>query len=462
MADIKEPMMNQKTNSAKTLIARNLFQRGIPFLVCGILLLIFFFSVTPSGDDIETRSLYQKGVSVFEWLQNRYANWSSRVIIDFVMFYMCGMPVVFWRIINTMIYVLLAIFTCKLFFSYQIRCYWLVCFLIIAFCSYDIYSAGYISTSINYAWVITAGLAAMLPIRKMLNQKPIRFYDYLYAIPALLFSANHEMSAIILFAICILFMVYFWSQERKLSLFLMISSGIIIAMLIFEITCPGNSVRAVSSAGYWFPGHERLSFIHKLEIGYSTTFSQFLKPNILFLTLFGTAAYLIWKKESDSFYRFIGIFPFAISLIFGFLAPAFSETFPILGRKGMAFAASKYGLLSVDNAYSVIGFFTFMLITTVLISSILDIYLIYGWTTQFGFLITLFLVCALTRIMIGFSPSVSEGLERVSSFFFYGAIIPGVSNFQQIEKEYGIKKTAPFLYGTGFLSMTAYFSLFVN
>ena len=104
-------------------------------------------------------------------------------------------------------------------------------------------SAGWAATTINYMWPMALGLFSLIPIRKVWDGEKIKFWQYPLYVIALLFSANQEQACAILFGTYLLFAILMVIKNKKIHPFIVIQNILVIASLIFILTCPGNSVR---------------------------------------------------------------------------------------------------------------------------------------------------------------------------------------------------------------------------
>lgn len=144
---------------------------------------------------------------------------------------------------------------------------------------------GIIATTLNYFWPITLGLWGVL----ILFKSGQHLFVYIFGILALIFGCNQEQFACVIFLfVCINFLILLkngeiWQFKKKYIL-----PGIILLLSIFNfLLCSGNKVRFYKEIRTWFPDYLNLSFLRKLELGFSTTGKfLFLGPSFLLFTFY--------------------------------------------------------------------------------------------------------------------------------------------------------------------------------
>lgn len=82
-----------------------------------------------------------------------------------------------------------------------------------------------------------------------------------------------------------------------------------------------------------WPGYSEMSFIRKIEMGYSSTwYEMIMQPNLLFTLFCGLIFVGILLKYDKSLYRWLAFLPLLTSLVFGLFSPVLSGIFPFVSH----------------------------------------------------------------------------------------------------------------------------------
>lgn len=83
-------------------------QKYIPFLILAIWIIAMHFCIIMgTGDDAWfSKTAHADGFELFSWLKERYANWSSRTLIEATLVIAVSLPNIIWRITDSLIMVL--------------------------------------------------------------------------------------------------------------------------------------------------------------------------------------------------------------------------------------------------------------------------------------------------------------------------------------------------------------------
>ena len=144
---------------------QEIFQRNLPFVLVFMVALIWHLVIKISaGDDVVYFQTLMDGRSIWEILAHRYATWSSRMAIEFVL-----IPLVqvswLWKILDIIIYTLIPVLLYRLLNNYteyidenvswsdkdsdreesKSILKWLVCAFMLLYPFSDMVSAGWIA-----------------------------------------------------------------------------------------------------------------------------------------------------------------------------------------------------------------------------------------------------------------------------------------------------------------------------
>lgn len=142
---------------------------------------------------------------------------------------------------------------------------WLLCALVLCLPTHLYHSAGWIATTLNYSWVAYLGLFAIVPIKKIMTNEKIAWYEYILYFCAMIYAVNQEQMCLILLIVFFSFMCYGFYSIKKLNWFLLVGFLISLSSLVFALTCPGNANRNILEIKKWFPDYININLFRKLE-----------------------------------------------------------------------------------------------------------------------------------------------------------------------------------------------------
>ena len=102
-----------------------------------------------------------------------------------------------WRILNTLVAVGIAWFMSKLVNDVH-KYAWPVCFCVIMYPFIDMSTAGWRATMLNYWWPLFTLLVLAYYLKKVMQGKTLRIYEYIISIIFAIFTCNHEQTATVL------------------------------------------------------------------------------------------------------------------------------------------------------------------------------------------------------------------------------------------------------------------------
>lgn len=318
----------------RSLIKKLAVWEPLPFLLLAAAAFIpLLFVSLYAGDDIYFTDTAAR-MGLFDFLVMRYHTWTSRVVIEFFLYFFTNHGLLF-RIVDAGMYALLAWSLYRLLPTPKPKgANWLVVALI-AFIPLEIYfSAGWLTTNVHYLWVTTLGVFSLVPLRKLEDGEAFRWYEYPLYLFALVYAASNEQ---LLVAVGLLYGLYFLSNalKKRFHPYVLLAGVVSAGGLVWALTSPGNAARKTAEIANWFPGFESLSLLKKLEMAFAgTSFQFFYNIDGVFLIFCLLLSALVWRKTAKWYERAVGSLPLAITLIFGF---AFK------GWKILAAVASRVG-----------------------------------------------------------------------------------------------------------------------
>lgn len=411
---------------------------------------------------------------VWYLITSKYEEWSSRIFINVMTLVMGKLPHIIWIFLDSVMVV---------FAAWSVSCLTreknrederVNFFLIAMFALYPfshMATAGWKATTITYLWALACGLYAMIPIRRWLGEEQIRRWEYPLFLLAILYGANQEqMSAVLtgmygctlLYALCMAAK----KQERKKTTylwFLCLLFLIALAGFFSALLCPGNGVRVDTETASWFADYGRLTWISKLEIGFSSAgYELFYKGNLCFLVLSGLLLLLVFAKYQDKEYRMIAAVPFFTSVITGPLYPIIVAVLP--GVERWKTALTIYGTITVENYTERFRYLPLIGIFLMIGCVLLSFYLIYENSWKTCAMCVIFLIGYASRVVLGFSPTVWASNLRTYLFLYMAVIVLAVFSYQEIlqtakkcKEEYDwLRKVEKILYIVAILSFISH------
>ncbi len=403
------------------------------FVLTVFLLVVHIFIKLSKGDDVYFQSAL-RDYSLVDWTVFRYNNWTSRNLVEIVLVIIVGHQNV-WRFLNVAMMVLGAISISKIFSNKKSKITnWVICVLFLCLPISTHNSAGWITTTVNYSWVLCLGLFVMIPIKKIIYKEKISWYEYIFYFLAMIYATNLEQMCFILLVEYFVFTCYVYYLDRKLNWFLL--SGVIInfASLIFIFTCPGNANRNASEIVTWFPDYGDLSLFRKIEMGYSSTLFEFImRVNWIFLFFAVVLFICVFLKQKNMFYRVISLIPVLCNFIFSFFVKLFGNYFP--GLLEIKHSLTQYGTgLSLDPATWIPD----ILLSLVCISILVSVYVIFENKKMSIFTIFILLLGFASRMMMSFSPTIWASGTRTFIYMYISVLICSIILFQEI-RQYKMK-----------------------
>lgn len=436
-----EQVLNRRTENP---VLRFLKWRYAPFLIFLIYAIVIHCTMQLGTDDdvLFAKALQEEG-PLLHYYTTRYATWTSRLLLETVLIYVIQIPLL-WKILDIAIFASIPALLSLLFDkgnNWGIR--WLFVFLMFLYPFHDMATAGWITTTVNYLWPLAAGIAAFLPIKKLLQNEPLRWYHYVINIPLVLFASNQEQCCVIIAALFFFFLI---KQIicRKSWHYPAMMLFLCALMLLFIMTCPGNKVRLVSNTEYWLPEFANLHLGGKIELGFSSTLYAFLfmmgpcGANYIILTFTFLLFLAALKSKISIFKKIICFLPFGICLLFS-LQPVLSSV-PILNRF----------FNRINTAMTLTGTRPFShLPETILPDAILSLIclliifsMLFIFQNKKRFLLALYIMAAgfITRLAMGFSPTVWASSTRTYLFFYIVVIIDAALVLIEIQENSAVLK----------------------
>lgn len=416
----------------------------LPFIVLFLFMIFIHFIIDLGwGDDVYFANVFgDAGPSLEKWWENivwRYNNWSSRLVIETILYLLACYPLL-WRILDTLMMVWIAV-GFSIFFNDDKRMStnWIIVLSIICFPFESMSTAGWIATSVNYLWPLAAGLIVLVPLNNIIKKKNTSKLINIIAFLATFLATNQEQMCFIICALYVFFLCYLFLKKQKIKFFLKLETFVCILNLFFILTCPGNQVRKISEIERWFSSYPQLSFLRKVEMGYSSSLYEFfMNLNLVFVlfTVMLVLAVYVNKRKYNKIYISLSMIPLVTSIIMGLLYNITKDIFPFITSLTQAMTDIGTGI-AISNLTSWIPD---IFITGELFCIIICLIICFMDKRKAIFACYILFIGLLSRWIMGFSPTIWASSTRTFIFMYFSFIALIVILFDEIEKKNGLKK----------------------
>ncbi len=414
-------------------------ERGLAIL--WIIIIVFIMGIQFQwelgwGDDLFFGTALQEK-TLLQFLNERYIEWSSRLVIEALLVFIASINPIVWRILNGIMMVLIATMMATIFGSKnkQSEARILCAFSLLLIPLDSMNSAGWMATTMNYVWVLALGLVALLPLKKWCNQKQCAWWEILISCFAILYAANMEQMSAILFGAYLVCGVYFILQKRKPSWQYWMQFVLIMASMCFILACPGNQVRTALVTELYLPEFASFHFIEKLYIGFLSTSQYYMAENsgnktfILLAIVLLIAA--IRSKKVKWYGHIIAMVPVlyavGVTYILKFLVQAglWNKGLRLLEVLWNNFSISQ--LSGFDSKLILIQAVCYLVVWICMFGTI---YLIYGHSSETYLQWIVLIAGLLSRVIIGFTPNMYVSGDRTAIFATVSILILVLRNIQ--------------------------------
>ncbi len=395
-------------------------KKWLPFAILGILVFLVHFMAARNlgGDDVKFFGIFTShDFNYLGFLRDRYVTWSSRLLIESAMIPAILMPRLVWMVADSLVFTFLGVLIYKLInprhFRFEIA--WVVALMLLMFNYHDITDTGWITTTLNYLWPLTAALWVIEPfvdVNRCSRMHPARLIvTGLFA----LFASNMELVCFMLVAVSGAYLLY-WAIRRRFVGYALLVFIISAASMVFIFTCPGNTARFANDAQGQFLS---LGYLQKLEIGISLVVSKLLLvPDILFIFVCFLSGIILQNDRKTRIAGVIAMVPFffAIALV----AMYFLGTIASLEHDKVRMimdGISKWGIALAPAPGSRIMMFSAAILFLSVIMLLLlatNFLLIFGKTIEGFVAVGALALGVATKAILGFSPTAWASGVRTS------------------------------------------------
>ncbi|WNL43450.1 DUF6056 family protein [Halomonas sp. PAMB 3264] len=372
-------------------------------------------------DDTYYAGIAQQG-DLISWLIERYAQWSSRALIDLVTVWIVPHEGL-WMVLNALFITTLCLTISALASRHSLVCFnksalALACFWLIPVNMMH-WSVWWLTGSLNYLWPVTAALIYWAVVKYELTVTKAPVWIIMAGLATLLFSVFSEQIMIVNlivhgFMIGKLRKGYF--NNRTLLIGLLIT---LFGLALFVLS-EGNSVRAALSAQYYFPEFADFGVLEKAYFGISLGLYQFFYMGSWVSVVFCLAIALRYQALYAKYIAVVSLFFIMLTsgFMLGYATSEFSRLTTNVVMIGAVYKieyhqaytpafywAMGLGLaLSLALAVALLGRLSFLERGVSLRQS---------FETMYLYRVLLFVLSFLPTCMLGFSPTMYASEERV-------------------------------------------------
>lgn len=382
----------------------------LPYLFLFILLFVFHFFLYYRFDDVWFRQRLSE-VPYLELLTSRYFEWTSRIFIEAALFLAVQLDIRIFGVINS-IFILLLIYSMSRLLPEKAECedHWLLVGLFLVYQLAEMGGAGWAATAVNYVWPAAAGIYALTALTRLNREERIGRWEYPLLIIALLFAANQEQMAALLFGFGVVLTIYRWVKTKKLPPFFIVWNLLTAASLAHILLSPGNQNRTAQEVITWFPEFDNFGVIHKLILGLMNTFNYlFNQSHILYFILVLVLSATAYRKSRNLCGKVLSLVPLGTALItnMDYFTSMRSVWLPHAER---FFVALDLQAMPYSGKFTILPFLNCILILSLVL---LAIYVAYGKTESAMVLAIVFAAGMASAFIIGFSPTIYASVPRI-------------------------------------------------
>lgn len=406
---------------------KSLYLIYLPFVIFFTIMLIWHFMLPPKNDDLWFSAKYFEQ-NIFSYLEWRYETWTSRVLIEFFLLPLAGLPRMVWNFLDSIVFLLIAVLIPKITLNAgninekKLVIYnSLSCILVLIYIftiSSALSSAGYIATTLNYIWPLFFGLLHFYLVKKYLfnennsgTKEKIAIYGIILF--ALIIAINQELMLFIVSEVYFFIILYCLYNKVKIPNSILIIFSIIFLGFINFFLCPGNYARYPHEISTWFPDYYTLTLINKIDLGITVLLNRIIllygPINLLFMGVLGVYVYSITKKKIPIL---ISLMPIIIIISLGLMS--LIGYLPIV--EFLTEGITKYGLLKSNLNHILIISFVYSILIFSIIYGLIQIYKYNGKKLSY-IIFCLLIIGFASQMMRGFSPTCWVSGERLDIYY---------------------------------------------
>ena len=377
---------------------------NIAFFIAYFLILTYGYTYR-FRDDIIFLNMTTNQSSIMAYIFDRYATWSSRILIEAIVAVFSMLPLSLFRLFFSFLMSQLCWYYCRIQSSPSLVHTLIIHVLFLLFPLFYLSDTGFISTGLFYVLPFWGLLIGLVPLTNQLKNRSIKIFDWVLYFVGSTIASNFEMTAVLLFSLSLLLNIYLLFLRKKPFIYAFIIS---FTGIIFSITCPGNKIRTAIEIENNLPEYTTWSFSDKIINGiFHGLLTAFANSEVKFFIL---ALLLVAMAKNINNIKKIMIT--LISFFFVLLSSFLDQIFPDIFTQD--FHSLYEGTVS-DNIYLCLLLLAFF-------SCITTLYIAFDIIKDSIIYSLIYLAGACSCFIIGFSPTIIASGYRVFNFMIFGII----------------------------------------
>lgn len=397
-----------------------IFKQDKIFFWLMLIFTIFHFMIKPGGDDLGRISSYSampyKEVLLDTW---RFCERQPRYFTYFIVGTLCHLKYGFliWRIADCIVLFIIMKSISYIFVNNK-EINILVALLISMYPFSEMITAGALSTTVGYTWVLASALLSIALFKKADKDK-LKWHEILLMIISIIYATGQEQLCIVLLFIFGFLCIYSFSNKNKYLFLFGCLAELITCVNIFVLFRGAINGGRSNEILYWRDFYS-LTFIDKFEIAFSSTLDRVLYTNGIILLLTGLILFIIWKKSENKVYTFIGAVPFTICLVGSTDLGIFKNVHNVINTA--VSDTVKYGTIQIDNYYNIGSYLQMFTLCLAGATILLGLFLV-GNNFKEGLFAILFIVLGImTRMMLMVTVNIYASSTRTYLFLWFSII----------------------------------------
>ena len=407
-------------------------------LLLFVLQFILYIFITPNRYDDEFFINRITEYSMEEFLSMRWEEWTSRMLIEFVLCSVLKISKYAWIIGQTLAMTLLGYSIIKLFVKegeHKKTILSVALTLILIYPMDRMSSAGWGATTVNYIWPFATAMFSLIALKKIWNKEKIKPILYPLYMAGLIFGCNQEQVCALMCLVHGFFTILLIARDKtKVSKFWILQTLIVLISLLVIIYCPGNAVRTTSEIATAYPDFESLTLIDKLGLGVTSTVTELIaNANVVFVVFTLVLAVMVCNLYKDNLVRGVSLIPFMSVIVFGVGKDIFTRMFPYFDMYRNIITQNR-PMVSAGNFTELTNFVPIIMSFAILGFIVLCLLLIFKKLKN-NLATFIFIVGFGTRCAMAFSPTIFASTNRTFVFMEFAMIICTLLLIQEYMKK---------------------------
>lgn len=360
--------------------------------------------------------------SLMAELHSRYMGWTSRVLIEVPLFILAyGMHMVLFGIANWIMHMMLLL---SLMYLTDYKHNRVLACLMLLYPVALMAGSGWMTAYITYFWPLACGITAMVSLKKMYSGEKISVLQGIFFTLCLIFAVDLEVCAVFYTCIlCTYIVLIIWGKRFDFLKIVYTVFQLLVCTggIIFALTCPGNEARKLSNIAYWFPSYTSFTIVDKAVLGVNSAFINLYSNDIFWLILCISVCLLtvIFGKRDVKAWV-ISAIPLTVILLMTILKPVIGLYYPETVSLFDLFADKKY--VDPTNYNSLAAYIPFIIFMISAASLLLAIIELFEDEKKAFFACAVIVSGIMSRLTLGFSPTVFASGKRTFIFLDFAII----------------------------------------